>query len=134
MAKLFASDTAVAVTNDMARTAAEQGGHMICRNWHGWTKLADADAYQSYLRDDLYPRLARELGDRGYRGHHVLRRTVDDEVEFVTMTWFESLDSVRGFAGEDYETPVITDTAARLLDRYDAKVAHFDLADEDARW
>ena len=44
------------------------------------------------------------------------------------MTWFDSLDSVRGFAGDDYETPVISDTAARLLDHYDPKAKHFDLA------
>ncbi len=101
---------------------------MICRLWHGWTKTTDADAYETYLRDELYPRLDRELAKHGYRGHHVLRRTVGDEVELVTMTWFDSLDTVRGFAGDDYETPVISETAARLLHHYDPKAAHFDLA------
>jgi hypothetical protein len=101
---------------------------MICRLWHGWTKVTDADDYESYLRDELYPRLDRELAEHGYRGHHVLRRELGDEVEFVTMTWFDSLASVRGFAGDDYETPVISDTAARLLDHYDPKAKHFDLA------
>ena len=46
------------------------------------------------------------LSARGYRSHRVLRRSRGDEVEFVTMTWFDSLDSVGGFAGDDYETPV----------------------------
>ena len=106
---------------------------MICRLWHGWTKATDADAYESYLRDELYPRLTRELAEHGYRGHHVLRRELGDEVEFVTMTWFDSLASVRGFAGDDYETPVISDTAARLLDHYDPKPKHFELAVHDER-
>lgn len=101
---------------------------MICRLWHGWTKATDADDYEMYLRDELYPRLERELADRSYLGHHVLRRLAGDEVEFVTMTWFDSLDSVRGFAGDDYETPVITGTAARLLAHYDPQAQHFDLA------
>jgi len=100
---------------------------MICRLWHGWTEPGNADAYETYLRTELYPRLERELSDQGYRGHHVLRRTLDDEVEFVTLTWFDSLQSVRGFAGDDYETAVISDTAARLLDHYHPKAAHFDL-------
>ena len=100
---------------------------VICRLWHGWTRVEDAHDYEAYLREDLYPRLERELADRGYRGHHVLRREVGNEVEFVTMTWFDSLESVRGFAGDDYETPVITSTAARLLDHYDSKAAHLDL-------
>jgi heme-degrading monooxygenase HmoA len=53
------------------------------------------------------------LSDRGYRGHHALRRARGDEVEFVTMTWFDSLDSLRGFAGEDHETPISVGVTAR---------------------
>jgi hypothetical protein len=40
---------------------------MICRLWHGWTKARNADAYQSYLRDELYPCLDRELAEHGFR-------------------------------------------------------------------
>jgi heme-degrading monooxygenase HmoA len=98
---------------------------VICRVWHGWTRRENADAYERYLREELYPRLR---DDAGYRGHHVLRRDDGDEVEFVTMTWFESLESVRSFAGEDYETPVITDRAAALLSRYHEQALHYDLA------
>jgi heme-degrading monooxygenase HmoA len=100
---------------------------VICRLWHGWTLAADAEAYETYLRQQLYPRLAQELGGKGYRGHHVLRRAVGEEVEFVTLTWFDTLDTVRGFAGEDYEAPVITETAARLLHRFEPKASHFEL-------
>ena len=46
---------------------------MICRLWKGWTASADADAYEDYLREELFPRVAAELGGRGYEGHHVLR-------------------------------------------------------------
>ena len=100
---------------------------MICRLWHGWTSAENAVAYEAYLRDELYPRLERELAGRGYRGHHVLRRERDGEVEFVTMTWFDSLESVRSFAGADYELPVITNTAARLLERFDSHAGQFEL-------
>lgn len=99
---------------------------MICRLWRGWTTAANADAYEAYLRDELYPRVAVELAGRGYLGHDVLRRPDGGDVEFVTMTWFDSLDAVRAFAGEDPEVPVITATAARLLDRYDDRVRHFE--------
>jgi heme-degrading monooxygenase HmoA len=98
---------------------------VICRLWHGWTARADADAYERYLREELYPRLD---GVDGYRGHHVLRRADGEEVEFVTMTWFDSLDAVRAFAGDDYETPVITEHAAALLARYEGRAVHYDLA------
>jgi hypothetical protein len=100
---------------------------MICRVWKGWTRPQDADAYEAYLRDDLFPRVATELGERGYRGHHVLRLDRGAETEFVTMVWFTSLEAVRSFAGEQYETPVITPTAQRLLVRYDRRCEHYEL-------
>jgi len=108
-----------------------EGDDMICRLWRGWTRPENADAYETYLRTELYPRLERELSEHGYRGHLVLRRALDDEVEFVTLTWFDSLHSVRGFAGDNYETAVITDTAARLLDHYQPRAAHFEVSNGD---
>ena len=103
---------------------------MICRLWRGWTAGADADAYETYLTDELYPRLDRELAGRGYRGFHILRRADGEEVVFVTMTWFDSLASVRGFAGSEYEMPVITEKAASLLSRCDDRALHYELAAE----
>lgn len=100
---------------------------MICRLWKGWTLPHNADAYEVYLRDDLFPRVALELSRRGYRGHHVLRLDRPDESEFVTMVWFDSVESVRGFAGESYEAPVISPTASRLLARYNARCDHYEL-------
>jgi hypothetical protein len=104
---------------------------MICRLWRGWTADDDADAYEAYLTDELYPRLGRELGGRGYRGYHVLRRADGAEVAFVTMTWFDSIESVRDFAGPGYETPVITEKAASMLSRYDDRALHYELAAEE---
>lgn len=103
---------------------------MICRLWRGWTAGGDADAYEAYLTDELYPRIGRELGARGYRGHHVLRRADGEEVAFVTMTWFDSIESVRDFAGPECETPVISVKAASLLSRYDDRALHYELAAE----
>ena len=100
---------------------------MICRVWKGWTLPHNADAYEAYLRDDLFPRVAEELGARGYRGHHVLRLDRAEESEFVTMVWFTGLDAVRGFAGEDYDIPVISATAQRLLSRYNPRCDHYTL-------
>jgi heme-degrading monooxygenase HmoA len=105
---------------------------VICRLWHGWTQPADADAYESYLRDDLFARLREELAGRGYRGYHVLRRDLDVEVEFVTMVWFDSLDDVRAFAGDDHRTPVISGRAAELLSRHAPVADHFRVAAAEA--
>ena len=97
---------------------------MIARVWHGWTQPEDADAYERFLRDRVF----RTVADRvpGFRGGYALRRA-GDEVEFVVMTLFDSLASVRAFAGDDYEVPVIEPEAARLLVRGDARVAHYEI-------
>jgi hypothetical protein len=47
------------------------------------------------------------------------------EVEFVTLMRFESLEAVRAFAGEDYEAAVVPVAARRLLSRFDARSAHY---------
>ena len=101
---------------------------MICRMWRGWTKKENADAYDSYLRNELFPRLQRELTERGYRGFHVLRLNRGSEVEFVTMVWFVSLRAVQSFAGENYEIPVISEKAQVLLSRYADRCDHYDLS------
>jgi antibiotic biosynthesis monooxygenase (ABM) superfamily enzyme len=64
----------------------------------------------------------------GFRGADVLRRAQGDEVAFVTLTRFDSLDAIRAFAGEDYETPVLEPQALALLSHYDEKALHFDTA------
>jgi heme-degrading monooxygenase HmoA len=101
---------------------------LICRMWHGWTATANADAYDAYLKGELFPRLERELTQRGYLGFQVLRVARTIEVEFVTLVWFESLLAVRSFAGEDYEKPVITERARSLLSRYADRVEHYELS------
>jgi hypothetical protein len=101
---------------------------MICRMWRGWTQRENADAYEVYLKDELFPRLNRELRDYGYRGFHVLRLAREDEVEFVTLVWFDSRDAVRSFAGENYELPVISPKAQSLLSRHSDHCDHYDLS------
>lgn len=100
---------------------------MILRMWKGWTPPEKAPAYSEYLAGELFPRLERELGARGYRGYDILRREIGNEVEFVTLTWFDSLDCVKAFAGEAYEAPVISAKAASLLARYEDFCAHYEL-------
>jgi hypothetical protein len=100
---------------------------MICRMWRGSTALNNADSYETYLIDELFPRLERELRERGYRGYHLLRTTRHAEIEFVTMLWFENLEAVRSFAGENLEIPVISAKAKALLSRFDDRCEHYEL-------
>jgi heme-degrading monooxygenase HmoA len=96
---------------------------MISRVWHGRTTRENADAYEELLRTEILPGIQRVPG---YRGASLLRRDVDDGVEFVTITRFDSLDAVREFAGEDYELAVIEPEARRLLSTFDEQSAHYE--------
>jgi antibiotic biosynthesis monooxygenase (ABM) superfamily enzyme len=63
----------------------------------------------------------------GYVGADLLRRDAGDEIAFVTITRFESLESVRTFAGEDYEQAVVEPEARRLLSRFDKRSEHYEI-------
>jgi antibiotic biosynthesis monooxygenase (ABM) superfamily enzyme len=98
---------------------------MITRMWRGWTAIDDADAYERFLLGELFPAM-RAIP--GFRGADVLRRVDGGEVAFVTLTRFDSLEAIRAFAGEHYETPVLEPQALALLSRYEERAVHFDTA------
>lgn len=98
---------------------------MISRIWHGWTSPSNAEAYEQLLREKILPGIsARNIP--GYRGAHLLKRDAGDEIEFVTICWFEDMDAVREFAGEDYRHSVVPDSARKLLSRFDDQSRHYD--------
>lgn len=99
---------------------------MICRIWHGWTPPGRADAYERLLREEIFTGIAARAIP-GYRGIHLLRRDGPTESEFVTEMWFDSLDAVRAFAGDDHEAAVVPVAARQLLSRFDARSAHYEV-------
>jgi heme-degrading monooxygenase HmoA len=99
---------------------------MISRVWHGWTTPANADAYEALLTSEIFPGIeSRRIG--GFRGTQLLRRAVEDGVEFVTLMWFDSMESVRAFAGDDPEVAVVPPAARELLSRFDARSQHYEV-------
>ncbi len=102
---------------------------MISRIWHGWTTLENADAYESLLKNEIFLGIEnRQI--TGYKGIHLLRREVNNEVEFITIMWFETFEAVRVFAGEDYELAVVPPKARVLLTRFDARSQHYEVKAE----
>jgi heme-degrading monooxygenase HmoA len=100
---------------------------MIGRLWRGWTTRKNADAYEELLRTKILPGIHRV---DGHRGAYLLRGEVEDGVEFVTLTLFESMDAVRAFAGEDHEVAVVPAEARRLLSRFDQRSRHYEVVIE----
>jgi hypothetical protein len=98
----------------------------ISRIWHGWTTHANADAYESLLRTEIFQGI-QNRSIAGFIGIDLLRRDHSSEVEFVTIMWFTSLDAVRMFSGDDYEVAVVPAAARALLSRFDARSAHYEV-------
>jgi heme-degrading monooxygenase HmoA len=100
---------------------------MIARVWRGWTRSEDEDAYTRYV---IETGMNASLATEGNRGVRVLRRRADGEhTEFVTITFWESFEAVRRFAGEEPERAVIYPEDERyLLDR-ELTVAHYEIVD-----
>ena len=89
---------------------------MIARIWHGWTKPADAKAYENMLRNEILSSIAaRKIP--GYHGAELFIREDGNEVEFVTLLRFDSMEGVKEFAGADETRPVIYPGVERLLTR-----------------
>ena len=98
---------------------------MVTRVWHGWTTPANAPVYENLLRTEIFTGIA-ERQIAGYRGISLCRRELRGEVEFMTIMWFDSLDSVRAFAGQNYEQAVVPPAARAVLSRFDATSAHYE--------
>lgn len=98
---------------------------MIVRIWHGWTTPGNADAYENLLQEEIFTTIEDEQIP-GYQGIQLLRRELQREVEFVTIIWFDNLEAVRAFAGEDYEAAVVPPKARALLSRFDERSQHYE--------
>jgi heme-degrading monooxygenase HmoA len=99
---------------------------MIGRIWTGWTTPQNADAYEALLRTRIFPGIvARAI--EGFRRIELLRRDAGEEVEFVTVMWFDTMAAVRAFAGERFETAVVPEAARAVLKRFDATSKHYEV-------
>ena len=100
----------------------------VCRLWRGWTTLENADAYERVVRDEVIPGIeARRIA--GFRHIDLMKRDVGDEVEFQTLMWFDSLDAIKAFIGEDYSVSHVPAAAQAVLSRFDERAAHFEVLD-----
>ena len=96
---------------------------MIGRTWHGWTSPQNAEAYRRYLEDEILSDVRSRRG--GFKGAYVLQREDRDQVEFLTVTLWDSMEAIQTLVGEDHEAAYLPDEERRLLDRFDERVVHY---------
>ena len=100
---------------------------MIGRIWHGWTTLENADKYEKLLKEEIFPGIAAK-NVTGYKEIQLFRRPIDNnEVEFLTIMWFDSWEAVKAFAGKDYEHAYVPPKAREVLARFDERSQHYEI-------
>ena len=98
----------------------------IKRVWHGWTTPENADKYLNLLDNEVFPGIeAKKIP--GYQSIELFRLDLGDEVEFVTIMTFDSLQNVIDFQGEDYTRCYVPAAAKLVLKRWDQVSAHYEL-------
>jgi heme-degrading monooxygenase HmoA len=101
---------------------------MICRLWRGWATTHNADAYERIVREQIIPGIeARHIP--GFRSIDLARRERERDVEFMTLMWFDSLDAVKAFMGDDYEVAHVPAQAQAVLADFDTRSAHYQVLD-----
>jgi heme-degrading monooxygenase HmoA len=97
---------------------------MIARIWHGISPASKADEYVEYVNS---------TGIRDYRategnlGVHFLRRIEGDEAHFLTITFWDSVEAIKKFAGEEYEKARYYPEDSEYLLEFEEKVAHYEV-------
>ncbi len=104
---------------------------MIYRIWHGYTTPENADAYEALLKREIFHGIEQKKL-AGFRGIELLRRSAGGEEEFITIMRFDSLDNIKAFTGEDYETAYVPAEARKVLKRFDARSQHYELRESRA--
>lgn len=102
---------------------------MIARIWHGWTNRGNADKYEALLKEEIFAGI-QNRHIRGFKSIQLLRREAGEEVEFVTIMLFDSLEAVREFAGENYEVAVVPAKARAVLSHFDERSQHYEIRAE----
>ena len=101
---------------------------MICRLWRGWTTPENAGAYEAVVRGEVIPGIeARSIP--GFRHIDLMKRDLGGEIEFQTLMWFDSLEAIVAFMGEDYAVSHVPVAAQAVLAHFDERAAHFEVID-----
>jgi heme-degrading monooxygenase HmoA len=96
---------------------------MITRNWTGVVKAERTNDYLAHLQNDTFKKLQ---SIKGFVNASIGQRVVTDGVEFLVITYWESMDAIREFAGDAADIAVVPAIVQEMMVRYDPVVRHFE--------
>lgn len=99
---------------------------MVARIWHGYTTAQKADKYETLLKTFVFPGIeAKNIA--GFKSIQLLRRAYGDEVEFITIMQFTSINDIKAFAGDEYGKAYVPPQAREILSRFDETAQHYEI-------
>ena len=99
---------------------------MIIREWRGRARRSQADAYPRHFRERVISELRQVPG---FIGAQLARCDLDGEIEFLVLTQWQSMETIRAFAGMDVEKAVVEPGAAAALVEFDERVRHYEVVE-----
>lgn len=97
---------------------------MIARTWHGAVPKSKGDSYYQYLQRTGIPGYRDTPGNLGV---YVLRRNEGEETHFLLLTLWDSYESIKKFAGEDFEKARYYPEDADYLLELEPFVTHYEV-------
>jgi heme-degrading monooxygenase HmoA len=97
---------------------------MIARIWRGTATRDKAESYRSHFTRNVAPHL-KDIA--GHRGAYLLRRAADGQVEFVAVTLWDSIETIKGFAGPNPEVAIVEPEARAVLSTFDEAARHYEV-------
>ena len=126
----LASDDSLFMQKNASASPSVKPKPMIARIWHGRTLTAKADEYERYLNASGVERMLKTDGNQGVE---VLRKADGPRTDFVVISYWESIDAVKRFAGKEFEKAVILDRDREFLIEVEPNVLHYDVVRATAR-
>ncbi|MBL8078080.1 MAG: hypothetical protein JNM55_08980 [Anaerolineales bacterium] len=97
---------------------------MISRMWHGRVPTSKANDYREFLNSRAIPDYRSTSGNLSV---HILERTEGDVTHFITLTFWESPESIKAFAGENIETAKYYEEDKDFLLEFEPNVIHYEV-------
>ena len=120
----LASDDSLFMQKNASASPSVKPKPMIARIWHGRTLTAKADEYERYLNASGVERMLKTDGNHGVE---VLRKSDGPRTDFVVISYWESIDAVKRFAGKEFEKAVILDRDREFLIEVEPNVLHYEV-------
>jgi len=95
---------------------------MISRHWTGIAKRERADEYIFHLQNDTFKKIKNI---DGFISSKILQREVEEGIEFLIITEWESIEAIKKFAGEQFNIAVVPQLVKEIMMRYDHEVRHY---------